>query len=425
MTRVIEFVFWLSVCWLGYVYLGYPAALWILSRFRTFRPTVSNDFLPKVSVLVSARNEQQDIGWKVAETLSWDYPRQQLEMLVASDASDDNTDAILQSVTDPRLQYLRLEQRQGKNEALNRLNQRATGDLLFFTDVNAHIEPDCLRKLVRYFADSRVGCVTGSECTIRESETHAATAGIRSAIGYESYVSSLESEMGSVLVCDGSIFCIRRELFHPLQPELANDLELPLEIGARGYAILFEPRALSYEKASLPSEELQRKRRICGQGALALWRLRGRVHGLRAWQFFSRKVMRWMGLIPMALIFICSIALMRIPFYGAALAVQVLGIALAWIGGSVVARNREGSWITALPYFFILANLGAFSGVIGALRGERFSVWQSASHSRGADHAVVAEARNGAKPALAEPETGVLAGSVARGPALKTEKYRS
>lgn len=349
MTRAFEIIFWLSVFWLGYVYVGYPAALWALTRFRTFQPASSDNFLPKVSVLVSARNEQKDIGWKVNETLSWDYPRQQLEMLVASDASDDDTDSILQNVSDVRLKYLRLEPRQGKNQALNRLNERASGDLLFFTDVNAHIEPDCLRRVVRHFADPKVGCVTGSECTIHESEVHAATAGIRSAIGYESYVSSLESKMGSVLVCDGSIFCIRRELFHTLQPELANDLELPLEIGARGYSILFEPTALSYEKASLPTEEFQRKRRICGQGALALWRLRGRIHGVRAWQFLSRKVMRWMGLIPMALIFVSSIALMRIPFYGTALAAQAVGLILALIGATVVAQNREGSWFTALP----------------------------------------------------------------------------
>lgn len=131
MTRAFEIIFWLSVFWLGYVYVGYPAALWALTRFRTFQPASSDNFLPKVSVLVSARNEQKDIGWKVNETLSWDYPRQQLEMLVASDASDDDTDSILQNVSDVRLKYLRLEPRQGKNQALNRLNERASGDLLF------------------------------------------------------------------------------------------------------------------------------------------------------------------------------------------------------------------------------------------------------------------------------------------------------
>ena len=89
MSRVAEFLFWLSLAWIGYVYLGYPVLLWVIGQFKTFHPHASDSYLPKVSVLISARNERNDIGWKIAETLAWDYPREQLELLVASDASDD------------------------------------------------------------------------------------------------------------------------------------------------------------------------------------------------------------------------------------------------------------------------------------------------------------------------------------------------
>jgi poly-beta-1,6-N-acetyl-D-glucosamine synthase len=422
-TRAFQWIFWLSASWLGYVYIGYPVVLWFLGLFRAFRPACSDDHFPKVSVLLSARNEQKDIGWKVAETLSWNYPSGQLEMLVASDASDDGTDDVLRNVADPRFRYLRLERRQGKNEALNRLSEIATGDLLFFSDVNAHIEPDSLRKVVRYFADPRVGCVTGSECTIREQEVHAATAGVRASLGYEGLVNSLESKLGSVLVCDGSIFCVRRGLFHRLEADLANDLELPLHIGAGGHAILFEPSALSFEKASLPREEIQRKRRICGQGALGLWRLRNHLGGLRAWQFFSRKVLRWLGLVPLVLILISSVALVHIPFYAVALGLQLIFLALALIGGSFVARNREGSWLTALPFYFILVNLGAFSGVLGAISGERFSTWESPAHSRGAGNVISSGAGDNQKQTLANRESGVPPGSITYHSKLKTEKY--
>ena len=234
MTQVFEFLFWLSLVWLGYVYLGYPTILWFFGLFKLFHPHTSDSYLPRVSVLISARNERNDIGWKIAETLAWNYPREQLELLVASDASDDGTDEILANVSDPRFQALRLEKRKGKNEALNRLNDLAKGELLFFTDANSHIEPDCLRKMVRHFADPRVGCVTGTECTIREGEDFVVTSGTRAFLGYESLVNILESRLGSVLVCDGSVFCIRKSLFRTLQPDLANDFELPVHIGSAG-----------------------------------------------------------------------------------------------------------------------------------------------------------------------------------------------
>ncbi len=193
MTRVFEFLFWLGVVWLSYVYAGYPALLWFIGLFRPFRPNTGDSYLPTVSVLISARNEQRDIGWKIAETLAWDYPKQNLELLVASDASEDGTDEILKAVTDSRFRFLRLDERVGKNEALNQLSELACGELVFFTDANSHIDEFCLQRVVQHFAEPRVGCVTGSEHTIRENEEFVVSAGTRAFLGYESLVNSLES----------------------------------------------------------------------------------------------------------------------------------------------------------------------------------------------------------------------------------------
>src|SRR5277367_2687246 len=109
MTRVSEALFWLGIFWIAYVYIGYPILIGFISLFHPFRAIPCKDYLPTVSVLLSARNEQKDIGWKIEETLAWDYPNGKLELLVASDASEDGTDAILRSITDNRLRYLRLD----------------------------------------------------------------------------------------------------------------------------------------------------------------------------------------------------------------------------------------------------------------------------------------------------------------------------
>jgi len=385
MTHAFEFLFWLGVVWLGYVYVGYPALLCFVGLFRSFHPDASNSYLPPVSVLISARNEQKDIGWKIAETLAWNYPRELLEVLVASDASEDGTDEILANVSDPRFRALRLQERKGKNVALNRLHELARGELLFFTDANSHIESACLRRMVHHFADPRVGCVTGSERTIREEEEFVATIGTRAFLGYESLVNTLESRLGSVLVCDGSVFCIRSSLFSKLQPELANDFELPISIGSAGHAILFDSTAVSYEKAtSDPLEEFRRKRRICCQGVIGFWRLRHDLHGLRGWQFFSRKVLRWLGILPLALCLVSSASLVSNAFYASALALQIVFYSLTSLGWLLAARKRLGSRATAFPFYFVMVNIAAFTGFLDALFGRRFNVWESPAHSRGA-----------------------------------------
>ncbi len=384
MTRLFEFLFWLGVVWLSYVYVGYPALLWFIGFFRSFRPSTSDSYLPKVSVLISARNEQRDIEWKIAETLAWNYPKEKLELLVASDASEDGTDEILKTVTDRRFRFLRLEERRGKNEALNQLSELASGELLFFTDANSHIEGSCLQRVVQHFAEPRVGCVTGSEHTIRENEEFVVTAGTRAFLGYESLVNSLESRLGSVLVCDGSIFCIRKGLFIALQPDLANDFELPLRIGAEGRAILFDPTAISHEKATTaPREEFRRKRRICCQGMIGFWRLGRNLSGLRAWQLLSRKLLRWLGAVPLVLILASSVWLASIRFYALMLIFQFIFYDLALLGWWSAARRREGSRATTFPFYFVMVNIAAWTGVIDAVFGKRFSIWESPQQSRG------------------------------------------
>ncbi len=381
-------VFWISVAWLAYIYLGYPLVLWMLGLLRKLRPASNDEFTPSVSVLISARNEEKDIGWKAAETLGWNYPADQLEVLIASDASEDRTDEILKAVPDRRLRTIRNRQRTGKNPALNRLAEIAKGDVLFFTDANSHIPADCLRKMVRHFADPRVGCVTGWE-RAEGADAHAGMSeGGGAYLGYESMLNSLESRLGSVLVCDGSVFCIRRELFVQLQPDLANDLELPIRIGAKGCLLLYEPSGYSTEKnTSSPREEFSRRRRICGQGILGFWRLRSSFRGLRAWQFLSRKVMRWLAAIPMALALISTAALARQPFFGLLLILQAAFYSAALGGWYLVSRTARGSQILALPFYFMLVNFGAMTGIIDASRGRRYSVWEIPTLSRGREGA--------------------------------------
>jgi cellulose synthase/poly-beta-1,6-N-acetylglucosamine synthase-like glycosyltransferase len=378
------YVFWISVAWLAYVYMGYPAALWLLGLVKRFQPVLREGEFPSVAVLISARNEAKDIGWKVRETLGWNYPADRLRILVASDASEDRTDEILAGIADPRLTAVRLEQRSGKNAALNRLASMATSDLLFFTDANTHIEANCLLHLAPYFADPRVGCLTGVEVPVPAEEQASIGAGSNTYLGYESFLNKLESRIGSVLVCDGSIFCMRRSLYVPAVPELANDLELPIHVGAAGAKLLYDPQARSREQATpSPREEFARRRRICGQGFLGMWRLRGSLRGLRLWQFASRKALRWMTLVPLMAAFVTSGFLLLHPFYAAAFYAETAFFALAFIGWMLVLARRDGGRLFSLPFYFMLSCIGAMTGLVETCFGRRFHVWESPALSRG------------------------------------------
>jgi len=377
-------LFWIGLAWLGYVYAGYPLTLAVLALVRRVRPTMCDDFLPSVSVLIAARNEEKDIGWKVTETLEWDYPSDRLEVLVASDASDDHTDDIVQAIKDPRVTLIRMERRGGKGRALNRLVQHARGDLLFFTDANAHIEPDCLRRMVRHLGDPRVGLVTGITGSERQADNHAIGSGAAVYFGYESLIDRLESQLGAVLVCDGALFCMRRTLYSPVSPELANDLELPLRVAHAGYWTLYEPHARVVERDTESlREEFARKRRISAQGTLGMWKLRAVLYGMRGWQFLSHKLLRYLTIIPLLLLLIASIGLARRPFFAACLSAQVLFYGCALYVLVLTLRGRGAGRLLSAPFYVLFGSFGTLVGVIDTCRGRHFDIWEIPSLSRG------------------------------------------
>jgi cellulose synthase/poly-beta-1,6-N-acetylglucosamine synthase-like glycosyltransferase len=377
-------VFWGGVAWLAYVFVGYPLLLAILGMLRRSRESLAAvEALPRVSVLIAARNEERDIGWKIRETLAWDYPPDRLQILVASDASEDRTDAIIQSIREPRLTFVRIPQRSGKVIALNHLAGLSQGDVLFFTDANTSIGPMCIQRMVRHFADPRVGCVTGWEGG-SPGENHSLAVPCLASLGYEASLNALESRLGSVLICDGSIFCIRACLYRQLHPDLANDLELPLWIGSQGYKLLYEPAARSTENAtSSPGEEFQRRRRICAQGLLGLWILKRLLGGMRAWQFFSRKFLRWLTMVPLLMILLSTLFLRSNPYFHFLLVVQIAFYALASIAWLFAAMDRKTGRVFSMPFYFLLLSSAALVGVVEACFGRRFSVWDIASLSRG------------------------------------------
>ena len=382
--------FSIGVAWMAYVYAGYPLLLALVALVARVRPKTDEGALPAVAVLISARNEEKDIGWKIAETLAWDYPADRLEVLVASDASEDRTDEIVKAFDDPRVVLVRMDKRGGKNRALNVLAQRARGELLFFTDANSHIDPGCLRLMVRHFADPRVGSVTGNSYSWDGETNPAQETGATVYWGHELLIKRLENRFGSVLCCDGAIFCIRRPLYTPVLPDLANDLELPLRIGHAGYWTRYESQARVLEKdTSSPAEEFQRRRRICGQGALAMWKLRETLHGWRGWQFLSQKVLRWLTLVPMVLLLVSSAAMAGHAAFAAMFGLQLVCYTAAAIGWMRRLGGKSAGRLFSVPLYVTVSAVGAFMGVVDALSGKRYDIWESPALSRGRDTVVL------------------------------------
>jgi cellulose synthase/poly-beta-1,6-N-acetylglucosamine synthase-like glycosyltransferase len=92
----IEWIFWGSVVFIFYAYAGYLLILAGLSLFRS-RPVLMGNVQPMVSFVITAYNEELRIKDKIDNSLRQQYPRERLEIVVASDCSSDKTDEIVRS----------------------------------------------------------------------------------------------------------------------------------------------------------------------------------------------------------------------------------------------------------------------------------------------------------------------------------------
>jgi cellulose synthase/poly-beta-1,6-N-acetylglucosamine synthase-like glycosyltransferase len=363
---------------MGYVYVGYPMLLWIATRYCR-RPVRQEDITPPVTLIISAFNEAKVIGQKLENALALDYPRDQLEILVVSDASEDGTDAVVESFRGC-VKLLRMAKRQGKTAGLNVALRQAAGDIVVFSDANILYQKDAICRLVRNFADPLVGCVTG-DSRYAENFNSAAHHQENTYWQYEQTIRRLESDLGSTVGGDGAIFAIRRELYRPLSPDAINDLVIPLQIVARGYRAVFEPTAIGFEpSAGNFAAEFRRKRRIVNRswhGVMSVSEvLNPFLVGIFAWQVWSHKVLRWL-VFPMVLMVGvgCFLAAPVGLIYQAGGFGFIATVIIAAIGRISQDRLGKPARLAHLFYYFYMVNLASFFGILMAMFGRVQVTW--------------------------------------------------
>jgi cellulose synthase/poly-beta-1,6-N-acetylglucosamine synthase-like glycosyltransferase len=381
MVAGVQILFFAAVSLILYVYAGYPALLYLLSRWRRNRVFSQSSELPRVSLLISAYNESAVIAEKSRNALTLDYPRGRIEILVISDCSDDGTDEIVKTFAPHGVRLVRLIERLGKSAGLNLGAQQASGDIFVFSDANAMYLPDAIRQLVQHFADPRVGYVVGNARYIHApgQPTSAESEGLYWKL--ETWMKEKESDFGSVVGGDGAIYAIRRKLFTPLLPTDINDFLNPLQIIACGYRGVYEPSAICYEEAGDSFEkEFHRKVRIISRSLNALRRaprvLLPWVQPRHWFALVSHKVLRWSAPVFLLFVFFGSLLLWQWPFYHFAAVLQFCFYALAAVGWAGKSRGSIPK-ILYLPYYFCLVNLASLLGIFKFLSGSLSPTWRT------------------------------------------------
>jgi cellulose synthase/poly-beta-1,6-N-acetylglucosamine synthase-like glycosyltransferase len=322
--------------------------------------------LPSVTLIVAAHDEEPVIERRLENLLALDYPRDKLELVVASDASEDRTDELVEATVGVRL--LRCP-RGGKVAAQNLAVRESEADVVAFGDANAMWDTDALRKLVRSFADPDVAYVCGRLVLTDAAGTNREGVYWR----FETWLRAQESALGSVTGGNGAIYALRRSDYVEVDPRFGHDLSLPYLMVQHGRRAVYEPEANAFEKATPTSEdEYRRKVRMFEHcwAIVAEGRMLRRLRPLYLAEIVSHRHLRYAS-GPLHLVALAAnVALLgQGVVYAATLGLQ-LGVLLAALLG------------VGLPRYYVLVSWATVVALWNYARRGVPATWELAEGTR-------------------------------------------
>jgi cellulose synthase/poly-beta-1,6-N-acetylglucosamine synthase-like glycosyltransferase len=340
---------------------------------------VREPITPTVSLVIAAYNEEKAIAGKIENSLAIDYPKDKLEIIVASDSSTDRTDEIVRSFADRGVKLVRTEGNLGKSPTLNQAAKQATGEILAFSDATGHWSKDSIRSMAQHYADPRVGCVSGWVDYSYDKSTTAQGFGI-----YQQFVMALrraEASFGTGFNAPGSIHSIRKSAYKPLPAATFGDMVDPFHAAVQGLNTTFENNAVSLEESRTKTiDEWQARTRICLRAwdfmFYALLRFPIFRSPMYCLQLISHKFLRWLVGPFMVPIFIINAVLFNTHWiYQVLFACQIAYYGLTLIGYLFSKFKIRVRGISGL-LFYNEVNLAYLVTLVKYLFGTRCPRWK-------------------------------------------------
>jgi cellulose synthase/poly-beta-1,6-N-acetylglucosamine synthase-like glycosyltransferase len=402
----LEIIFWCSVALVAYTCVIYPLLMALIARLRPDQHRCG-DFDGSVSIVLAVHNEEAGIVGRLEElTTLLAASGREGEILVVSDCSTDATVELARRFTERGVRVLELSTNVGKAAAMSRACAAATCDILVFGDVRQRWANNALDKLLRNFADARVGAASGE--LVVESRP-----GVMAGVGlywrFEKWLRQNEAQVHSTVGVTGAICAVRRALFRPIPAGLVlDDVYWPLRVALQGYRVIHDRAAIAFDRLpDNPRDEFRRKvRTLSGNFQLLVRIPQALLPGFcPIWfQFLSHKILRLA--VPWALLLmLASCAVLDGPLYRVLLVCQLLGYGLGIFGlwSAVGARVR----LSAAAASFLVLNTAAWLSFWIWITGQSSKSWRKVRYTGISEPAMLGPR----EPVVVPSEAGFSAGT--------------
>jgi poly-beta-1,6-N-acetyl-D-glucosamine synthase len=391
---MIKVVFWFFFFVIFYTYLGYGMLICLLNSIkRYFSKTAfvadKPGFEPMVALIIAAYNEEDYIEDKINNTLALDYPAEKLGIYFITDGSNDSTPDIVKKY--PRLTLLHQPARKGKAAAMNRAMNYIKEPFVIFCDANTVLNKACIREMVKFYADPKVGAVAGEKKIHQPVQTKAASAGEGLYWKYESFLKKQDSDFYTVVGAAGELFSVRSALYQSIEEGvLIEDFVLSLRIAQKGYVVKYAPGAYATESSSASiKDEQKRKIRISAGGFQAMYMLSGLLnifkYGTLSFQYISHRVLRW-SVTPVCLLLLFPLniilVIQRAGFVYDVLFFMQLLFYFSGLSGWFFANRNIKIKALYIPYYFLFMNISVLWGFKRFIKGQQSVLWEKAAREK-------------------------------------------
>ncbi|MFZ0389930.1 MAG: glycosyltransferase family 2 protein [Calditrichia bacterium] len=379
---MLQFLFFLSIGILVYVYFLYPFLIWFISLIHSREIKPDGSYLPSISLIIAAYNEENVIEEKIRNSLNLNYPKEKLEIIIVSDGSEDATNHLVKKYRDKGVILFEKSPRGGKTRALIYSIPKSRNNIVILSDANTMYHPNSIRELVRYMKDKRVGAVTGDVKIINESNEFGRQENLYYL--YERFIQLCESKIGSIIGVDGAMYALRKEAYLEPSPDIVlDDFVISMNAIRKGYRVIYNPRALAWENAT-PSvkQEIRRRKRITAgaiQGIIQNEGIPGSTQIVEWLMYISHKLLRWFTSFFMLVILLSNFLLLGSPLWNLFFLLQIAFYLLVMLGWILAQRALPA--FLKIPFYFFMVNYAALIGIFKGLFGMQKVTWAKADRN--------------------------------------------
>lgn len=387
---LIVYCFLLAILLWGYGFYALPL---VLSKSKKTEHKNAIENWPMLSFVIPAYNEADYLAEKIKNTLSLDYPSTKLQIIVAADGSNDNSQAVAEAMG---VLYLNNGERKGKASAMNRCIEFCEGEVIVFTDANVVVNPGALKAMVsELYSDTDIALVSGEKKVIKAHEAHNAGAGEGMYWKYEAALKKIDSHYYSLIGSVGELFALKKERYVNIPPHfLLDDFFISVELLNQGYKVKYVSSALASEFGSSNyKEEAKRKIRIAAGAWQCMAYFKDLLHpfknGKAAYLYVSHRVLR-QSIIPFSILIFMPALLVYLMIASPNIFVQLNALAfaalffLATLGWYINAKNSDSKapFIVNVPFYVLFMNVCALAGAFRYLKGIKSGAWEKSQRAK-------------------------------------------